>query len=70
MLNDVSTAILFMELHRRLASYSTGETQDQFFTDVEQANSQTFSKLDVALHDAFISHAQVVLQRIADNEDT
>lgn len=70
MLNDVSTAILFMELHRRLANHSVGQSVDQFFIDVEQANSQTFSQLDVALHDAFIAHAQVVLQRIADNENS
>jgi hypothetical protein len=70
MLSDVSTSILFMELHRRLASHSVGQSVDQFFTDVEQGNSQTFSQLDVALHDTFIAHAQVVLQRIADNEDS
>jgi len=70
MLSDVPTAILFMELHRRLANHSVGQSVDQFFIDVEQANSQTFSQLDVALHDAFIAHAQVVLQRIADNEDS
>lgn len=70
MLNDVSTAILFMELHRRLANHSVGQSVDQFFIDVEQGNSQTFSQLDVALHDAFIAHAQVVLQRIADNENS
>lgn len=70
MLSDVSTAILFMELHRRLANHSVGQSVDQFFIDVEQANSQTFSQLDVALHDAFIAHAQVVLQRIADNENS
>jgi len=70
MLSDVSTAILFMELHRRLASHSVGQSVDQFFADVEQASPKTFSKVDIALHDAFIAHAQVVLQRIADNENT
>jgi len=70
MLSDVSTAILFMELHRRLASHSVGQSIDQFFADVEQASPQAFSQLDVAAHSAFIAHAQVVLQRIADNEDS
>ena len=70
MLSDVSTAIRFRELHRRLARHSVGQSVDQFFTDVEQGNSQTFSQLDVSLHDTFIAHAQVVLQRIADNEDS
>jgi hypothetical protein len=70
MLSDVSTAILFMEMHRRFAQYSVGECEDQLFADIEQSNPQAFSQLDVAMHSAFIAHAQTVLQRIADNEDS
>ncbi len=70
MLSDVSTAILFMEMHRRLADYSVGKSQDQFLKDVESTSPEIFSKLDVAMHSAFIAHAQVVLKRVADNEDS
>ena len=64
MLSDVSTAIIFMELHRRLADYSVGQSQDQFFLDVETSNAESFSKLDIAMHSAFIAHAEVVLKRV------
>jgi len=70
MLSDVSTAILFLEMHRRLAKYSTGESHDQFFADVEQSNSKAFCDLDIALHSAFTAHATTIMQRIADDENT
>lgn len=67
---DTSTVILFLELHRRLAAYSVGELTDQFFMDVEQSNSRAFTDLDVAMHGAFMAHAETVMKRVADNEDT
>ena len=70
MLNDVSTVILFLELHRRLAQYSTGEISDQLFADIEQSNSKAFCDLDIALHSAFTAHATTIMQRVADDENT
>ena len=70
MLNDVSTVVLFLELHRRLAQYSTGEISDQLFADIEQSNSKAFCDLDISLHSAFTAHATTIMQRVADDENT
>ena len=70
MLNDASTVVLFLELHRRLSQYSTGEIRDQFFADIEQSNSKAFCDLDIALHSAFTAHATTIMQRVADDENT
>jgi len=67
---NTSTVILFMELHRRLADYSVGQSQDQFFMDVEASNAQAFSQLDVAMHSAFTAQARTVMQRIIEDEDS
>lgn len=69
-MRDTSTVILFMELHRRLAAYSVGELDDQFFKDVEASSGQAFSGLDIAMHAAFTAQAQTVMQRMADDEDS
>lgn len=67
-MRDVSTVILFMELHRRLASYSVGELDDQFFKDIEASSTKAFCELDKAMHEAFESQADTVMQRIADED--
>ena len=69
-MRDTSTVIIFMELHRRLASYSVGELDDQFFKDVEFSSPQAFSQLDIAMHSAFTAQAQTVMQRIIEDDDS
>ena len=69
-MRDISTVILFMELHRRLANYSVGDLDDQFFKDVEASSGQAFSQLDVAMHAAFTAQAHTVMQRMAEDEDS
>jgi hypothetical protein len=68
-LSETSTVVLFLELHQRLAAYSVGNLQDQFFQDVEQSNSKAFSELDIAFHSAFTAQAQTIMRRIAEDED-